>query len=109
MKNKKDEDGFVTVSALQHAPEPVTTVDLNKSGFQESRQDMHPSGFHRSQFTYFMKYDHKLVHIVLVNGAELDGIVHTRLNDNYDFELETKSNRIFVPKHSVLYCYEVAV
>lgn len=101
----KKENGFVTVSAMQHAPEPVK--DLNKTGFQESGQDMHPSGFHRSQFTYFVKYNHKTVHLVLVNGLEFDGVVHTKLNGNYDFELETRNGRIFVPKHSILYCHEI--
>lgn len=60
-------------------------------------------------FTYFKKYDNRRVHIVLINGEELDGVVHMRLDDNYDFELENEvtGSRIFVMKHSILYLYGV--
>jgi sRNA-binding regulator protein Hfq len=97
---KESDNAFVAVSQLQVMPEPKPELKAENLDDNIDRRFVS-----RQQFTYFKKYDNVKVHIKLIDGEEFDGIVHMKLNDNYDFELETLNSRIFIMKHSILYLY----
>jgi small nuclear ribonucleoprotein (snRNP)-like protein len=100
-KNKKD---FVPVYAEQSKVEQVIEPKELDDALDKKR-DTSPR-FSGGK-NYLFEYNHKIVVVFLINGAELQGKLHVG-DDNFNVQLEdvVTNNRILIPKHSLLYLFE---
>jgi sRNA-binding regulator protein Hfq len=99
-KNKKD---FVPVYAEQNKVEQVEVEELDDA--LDKKKDNNPR--FAGGRNYLFEYNHKVVVVFLVNGAELQGKLHVG-DDNFNVQLEdvVANSRMLIPKHSILYLFE---